>query len=411
MTNTLTDAAGSRRRPSLRLVWMLPAGLSLLAGLDAALILVGLPAPVTTARLPETHGMLLVLGFVGTLISLERATALKRWYGYAAPALLGVGGVLLITDPVPLIVAKSFLAAGAAALTALYIPLWRRRYDAQLLVQMLAAGFALAAAILWLGNVTFAQLLPWLFAFIVLTIAAERVELAITLGSKAGGRLLVFAWLVSGALIIGLAHAQLGAIALGAVLLALTLWLLRHDIARRTIRATGATRYMAACMLGAYFWLAIASVVLVLASPTGFPHTRAAYDAVTHAVLLGFTMSMIMAHATTILPAVLHISLPYRAAFWVPAALLHLSLIVRIWIGDGLGVQWAFVWGGALGIAALVVFMITALTSAILGPPKYQGAAQKNHGAAQKKKSRARLSAGLAQPNDVVTQSEDSVRE
>jgi len=349
---------------------MLPAGLSLLAGLDAALILIGLPAPVTTARLPETHGMLLVVGFIGTLISLERATALRRWYGYAAPGLLGLGGVLLITDPVPLVVAKAVLVAGAAALTALYIPLWRRRYDAQLLVQMLAAGFALAATVLWLGGVAFALLLPWLFAFIVLTIAAERVELAITLGPGAGKRLLVHAWLVAAALLIGLADAQSGAVAFGIALLALVYWLLRHDVARRTIRTTGATRYMAACMLGGYFWLAVAGVVLVLASPMGFPHARAAYDAATHAILLGFAMSMIMAHATTILPAVLHISLPYRAAFWVPAALLHASLVVRIWLGDGLGLHWAFVTGGALGVAALVLFVLTALTSAIMGPPR-----------------------------------------
>ncbi|MFC7766663.1 hypothetical protein [Leucobacter soli] len=157
----MSPAVGAvRRRPSLRLVWMLPAGLSLLAGLDAALLLLGLPAPVTTRRLPETHGMLLVVGFVGTLIALERATALRRWYGYAAPGLLGLGGVLLVADPVPLIVAKWILAAGAAAFTALYIPLWRRRYDAQLLVQLLAAGFALAACVLWIGGVEFPASCP-----------------------------------------------------------------------------------------------------------------------------------------------------------------------------------------------------------------------------------------------------------
>ena len=86
----------SRRRPGLRLVWMLPAGVALLAGLDAGLLLLGLPAPVTAERLPDVHGMLLVLGFVGTLISLERATALARPLGYVAPALLGIGGVLLV---------------------------------------------------------------------------------------------------------------------------------------------------------------------------------------------------------------------------------------------------------------------------------------------------------------------------
>lgn len=358
---------GARRRISPRLIWMLPAGLSLLAGLDAALLLIGLPAPVTAQRLPETHGMLLVLGFVATLVSLERATALRRWYGYAAPALLGLGGVLMLVDAVPLAVAKYVLIAGTAAFTLIYVPLWRRRYDAQLLVQLLAAGLALAAAILWAGGVGMPFLIPWLIAFLVLTIAAERVELAaIAMGPGAGTRLLVHAWLVTLALIVGLAHATIGAIALGIALLALVIWLVRHDVARRTIRATGATRFMAACMLAGYFWLAVAAVTLLF----GFPTSRPAYDTLTHAVFLGFVMSMIMAHATTILPAVLHITLPYRPAFWVPAILLHVSLVVRIGAGNGIGIDTAFIVGGALGVAALIVFVLTAAGSAIFGPPQ-----------------------------------------
>lgn len=126
-----TGPAATRRAPSWRLLWLLPAGLALLAGLDAGLLLLGLPAPVTTARLPEVHGMLLVLGFVGTLIALERATALARWHGYAAPALLGAAGILLVADPVPLPVAQGVLVAGTAAFTLLYVPLWRRQHDAR----------------------------------------------------------------------------------------------------------------------------------------------------------------------------------------------------------------------------------------------------------------------------------------
>lgn len=345
---------------------MLPAGFSLLAGLDAALLLLGLPAPVTAARLPETHGVLLVIGFVGTLIALERATALRRWYGFAAPALLGIGGILLVADPVPLGVAKGVLIAGTAAFSAVYIPLWRRRYDAQLLVQLMAAVFALAAMILWAGGADMSWLLPWLFAFVVLTIAAERVELAFTLGPNAGAWILVHASLIAVALLIGLADAHVGAVALGIAFLLLVGWLIRHDVARRTIRARGATRYMAACMLGGYLWLTVAGVILLF----GFPIAQPAYDAVAHAIFLGFTISMIMAHATTILPAVLHIALPYRPAFWVPAVLLHLSLVVRLWLGDGLGARIGFTVGGVLGVAALLLFVLTAVTSAIMGPPR-----------------------------------------
>ncbi|MGO1227775.1 multicopper oxidase domain-containing protein [Brachybacterium sp. AOP42-C2-15] len=355
-----------RRGPSWRLGWMLPAGLALMAGLDAALLLLGLPAPITTDRLPVVHGMLLVLGFVGTLIALERATALARWYGFLAPALLGLGAIALVADPVPLMVGKVLLVLGTAAFTLVYVPLWRRQHDEAVLTELLAAGLACGGAIRWAGGADFDEVLPWLIGFVVLTIAAERVELArITLGARAGSRVLVHAASLVAALLIGVAWPVAGAVLLGAGLLALTLWLIQHDVARHTIRTRGATRFMAAAILCGYGWLMIAAVVLLLGgTPQG-----AAYDAVAHAVFLGYTISMIMAHATTILPAVLRIDLPYRSAFWVPLGLLQLSLVVRLGLGDALG--WGPAWqlGGVLGVLALLVFVATALTSAVLGPP------------------------------------------
>lgn len=370
---------------------MLPAGVALIMGLDAGLLLFGIPAPFTSERLPEVHGMLLALGFVATLVSLERATALGRWYGYVAPALLGVGGLLLIASPVPLVIGICVLVAGTAAFTLLYIPLWRRQYDASLLTQLLGAGLATCGAIIWLGHGGMPRVIVWLIGFLVLTIAAERVELArITMGPKAGGRMLTFGWAVAISLVIGVAQPEAGAIVLGAVLLALTLWLVTHDVARRTIRATGVTRYMAACILAGYVWLLVASIVLLF----GDPSAGTAYDAVVHAVFLGYTFSMIMAHATTILPAVLRIDLPYRAAFWVPVALLQVALVVRLWLGDGLGHASARQLGGVLGAAALLIFVGTALVSAILGAPKKtRNAASSSIGAATKAPGSATVSA------------------
>lgn len=348
---------------SPRAVFLIPGGIALLAGLDAGLLLLGLPAPVTAERLPQTHGMLLVLGFVAMLVSLERATALGRWYGFLAPALLGAGGILLIVSPVPLIVGKAVLVLGTFAFMLVYIPLWRRQYDPALLTQLLGAGLAVAGATIWLGQDVLTRVVPWLIGFLVLTIAAERVELArITMGPRAGARLLAIACAMAAVLVVGVVLPDASAILLGVLLLSLVAWLIVHDVARRTIRATGATRYMAACILAGYVWLGIAGAILLF----GAPAAGRAYDAVLHAVFLGYTFSMIMAHATTILPAVLRIRLPYRAAFWAPAALLQLALIVRIWFGDGLGMSAALWIGGILGVVALLLFALTALVSAVL---------------------------------------------
>ena len=73
-----------------RLPFLLPGAIALLLGLDAGLQLLDLPAVPVSQRLPDVHGVLLVLGFVGTLVSLERAVALRRaWPASAAAAAAG----------------------------------------------------------------------------------------------------------------------------------------------------------------------------------------------------------------------------------------------------------------------------------------------------------------------------------
>ena len=52
--------------------------------------------PTPAARLAGSHGLLMTFGFLGTLIALERAVALGRPWGYAAPLASGLAGALLI---------------------------------------------------------------------------------------------------------------------------------------------------------------------------------------------------------------------------------------------------------------------------------------------------------------------------
>ena len=125
----------------LRLALLLPAGVALLAGLNAGLLLAGAPAPWQEPRLEDRHGMLMVLGFLGTLIALERAVALRRTGGFAAPALLGAGGLALIT-PLPALVGQLLLVAGLLALLWVYAGLYRRSRDDLVVVQALAAFLA-----------------------------------------------------------------------------------------------------------------------------------------------------------------------------------------------------------------------------------------------------------------------------
>ena len=150
----------------------------------------------------------------------------------------------------------------------------------------------------------------------------------------------------------------------GAGLLAQAAWLARYDVARRTIRTPGATRYMAAALIAGYVWLAIAGGVWLASgslSGGGF-----GYDAMVHAIFLGFVFSMVFAHAPVIVPAVLGVPLPYRRTFYAPLVLLHVGLTMRV-LGDAAGAATAWRWGGVLNEVAIVGFLVVAVHAAVRG--------------------------------------------
>jgi hypothetical protein len=86
--------------------------------------------------------------------------------------------------------------------------------------------------------------------------------------------------------------------------------------------------------------------------------------------MLGFAISMVMAHAPVILPAVLRRPLPYRSFMWIPLVLMHVGLVIRIGAGD-LG-QLYGVWqaGSVINVVALLLFFVAAAISSALGPVK-----------------------------------------
>ena len=267
------------RSPS-RAWLLLPAGFSLLAGLDAGLLLLEVPAPLDAAHLPEVHGPLMVLGFLGTLIALERAVALRVPAGYAAPALLGLGGLALAVG-LPLSIGQVLLLDGSVALVVVLVALWRRRRDDPVVVEVLGAVLATLAALLWV-RVDAAVVVPLLAGFVVLTIAAERVELArIHLPASADHALVAVAALVATTATGAVLFPDPGARAFGLALLVLVGWLAPRDVARHTIHSAGLPRFSAAAMLAGYAWLAVAGIAWPIAGrddDPGLARRRRAHD-------------------------------------------------------------------------------------------------------------------------------------
>lgn len=350
---------GLLTRTGFRLPFLLAGGLALLGGLDAGLALLGLPPLYFGGRLAEVHGPLMVLGFVGTLISLERAVALDHRWGYAAPVISGLGAVatLLGLGSGPMLLV---LAQGLTLLV--YRALATRHAAAYLSVQLLGQTLALAAAFMWWLGLPMPAVVPWFVGFLVLTIWGERIELSRFGGPGRHAELLAL-WgvgLVTVAVVTTLVWPPVGFTILGVALLAVAGWLFRYDVARRTINATGLPRFIAGCLLVGYGWLAVSGGVWAL----GGNVTGRGYDAAVHAVLLGFVLTMIMAHAPVIMPAVLRRPLPYHPSFIVPAVLLQASLLLRLAVGDAHDLTWALRWGGALNVTAVLAFIAVAAVAA-----------------------------------------------
>lgn len=338
-----------------RLILLAMGGASLLAGLDAALLLVGVWAPVESDRLPGLHGMVMALGFLGTVIALERAQALGRVWGYLAPAVLAVGSLVLVAGAPPAL-GKLLLIQGCIFFVAVYVALWRRAPVAMVAVQVLSAVLALCAALLWLV-IDVGDVLTFLAGFIVLTIAAERAELAqLTMGPRAPTRLVVLAAALVAAVLASLLWPVFGMRAFGLSILLFTIWLVRDDVARVFIRTNGLRRYNAAALLAGYFWLTLAGITWLVG---GTPDTQPTYDIAVHGVFLGFGVSMIMAHAPIIFPAVLGRRLPYRPVSWLPLIILHLGMTIRV-VGDLTGNHGLWQIGSVTTVLALLIFVIVS---------------------------------------------------
>jgi hypothetical protein len=341
------------------------AFVSLFAGIAAGLVRLGWPFPAPVADLAALHGPLMVCGFFGTVIGLERAVALGQRWGYCVPLLTGLGAAAGILG-MPFAAAPILVALGSAVMVAVSVSFYRRQRELFTLMLALGALFWLLGNLLWLAQRPIYAAVPFWIAFLVLTIAGERLELSRVLPPSAVARRVFSASalvLLTGVVISSFAWTA-GTLLLGAGLLMLALWLMRQDVARRTVKGRGLPRFIAVCLLTGYAWLALSGLIMLVSG--GLEPGGAAYDAALHAVLLGFVFAMVFGHAPIILPAVLRVAVPYTPYFYLALGLLHISLMMRM-LGDWMmSPEWR-AWGGALNGFALLVFVLGTVASVVRG--------------------------------------------
>jgi hypothetical protein len=332
---------------------------SLFAGLWAGLGRLGLPLPGLRPELVLAHGPLMIGGFLGALMGLERAAALGRPWGFAAPILAGFGGIAAIagfmgTSAVLILLSSTFLFA-------IFIQLMRQQKSLAMGLMTLAVVFWWVGNLLWVIHEPMFVVVYWWVGFLVLTIAGERLIMSrfTGVGAAATG-ILVF---ILGVMIAGLfalgAVPVLGARAIGLALILLPWWLLRHDTVWRSAKHAGQTRFIAICLIAGYVWLAVSGVLLMV---NGQVIAGPVYDAVLHAIFLGFIFSMIFGHAPIVFPALLNVTMVFHRSFYVHVVILHASLILRIAgnLTGSLGLRHA---GGTLGVVAILLFLISNIVA------------------------------------------------
>lgn len=351
-----------------------PCGLALLMGLNAALVLLGVPAPLSGERFAAAHGVLLTVGFLEALVSLESAVSLKRLWAYCAPGALALGALLVLTG-LPMLVGQIVMLVGCVLLLANYSVLWGRKHEPVVAVQMAGAFAALGAVIIWTGGVSIPDLFAWLATFLVATIAAERViiarygslKLSATARSRWESGSIVLAAMLALACPLTTIWTELGLRVFAALLIVLAVWLAVGDCARTDLRARGSRRFTGVMVLLSYVWLVVAGVLMMNPSLSGLH-----YDALLHSLFIGFVMTMVVAHVPTYLPFLLEVHFRFTAGFWVVAAVLNLGLVFRIG-ADLVGSESGQRIGGVINIAALLGLVAVAVWAAVTKDPASTG--------------------------------------
>jgi len=296
--------------------------LCLLCGLWSGLNRIGWSMAISP--ITAHHGAIMVGGFLGTLITLEKIIPLKKKVLYLIPILNALSVPIFFTSQPQLSI--YVLVISSAALTLVFLHYVFKHHTLIYLLMLVGAICWLIGNILLLTRSFYPFAFPWWMAFALFIIAAERLELmrflpvsnlnkkifVVLLMGFIGG--VLFSFHGTGKLICGLA------------LCGIALWLMRHDMIAINLKKRAMPKFAAVSLLCGYISLLLTGVFFISLSDQWL-----SYDAIVHSFFLGFVFSMIFAHGPIILPGVLGISLtPFSRILYLWLSLLQISWLTRI---------------------------------------------------------------------------------
>ena len=364
--------------PKARIVLLIIAALSMLVSVCGAIVRsnlqgswLALPSP-----LPDMHGALMVFGFLGGAIGLERAVAWRAGssthpvWGFAVPLFAVLGtisvGVTTAIGRAPLgrasLIPGTLWTIALLILCAVYVGVWTRQRSHAVVIQFLGAAVGAAGAALWACGLDADILSPWWLMFLVLTIIGERLELAHAafVGPLVRPALITATVATVLCLPVSLAWPLVGYPLLALCFAALLVLMFAYDTARKTWRAGGVTGFMGISMLSAYAWGLVACCIWLFVPYGGLGANGLWWDLAVHALALGFIMAMVVAHVCVIVPSIIRRAMPFHPVLWTPLCVFQLGLLLR---ALGTVRQEDHIW--QLGDAITIVGMLTLMASVI----------------------------------------------
>lgn len=337
-------------------VWILPfVMLSLIVGIIGGWLRLGW-AQFNITEAAFHHGIIMTGSFIGALISMERAVVMekKAWFLIPILAILALPLNLLGFTQIAII---SLVLSSAGLTFLMYIQSTRVKEASHYVITLGAFSWAVGNALL-LKSDFIPMVVPWWIAFLLFTIVGERLELSRFLPVKKIFIVLLYV-LIVGVFASFFIPFHFGGSRITGILIALiALWLLRFDMARKSIKKKGEYRYIGLGLIVGFVWLLVHALIMI------FMENHALYyDLWVHSFFLGFAFSMIWAHAPIIFPAVVKVKrLIYHPMLFIPWLLFQLSLIGRVWASFAGNIELRQFFGVANGWIILLMFISMAMT-------------------------------------------------
>lgn len=309
------------------------------------------------------HGQLMIPGFLGSLISLERSVALQKKWTFFAPILFATGTILSLI-PEFLIAGYMLLILASLIFVVTMIYLVKMQTTNFNIVMALSSVLLLTGNILWYLGDQIPQVIFYWIGFLALTILGERLELTRMLPIKNWQKWIVHSLIFFSFLSIIMTsfYPQIGAKIFGGVSIALAIWFILYDIARKTVKMRGQPKFTAIGLLLGYFWLIVSGMFLLI---YGNSYAGLEYDAFTHAIFLGFVFGMIFVHAPIIFPAVFGKPFSFSKRFYSHLWLLQITLAGRVFADFMINAELRM-WFGLLNVLTILLFLGNTIASVIL---------------------------------------------